>query len=57
MNLYKIGGVAMSKENNTKFIVGDEVTILSNGSHGTVKEIVSYFVKFDLETILLRFLK
>lgn len=33
----------MSKDNNTKFIVGDEVTILSNGSHGTVKEIVSYF--------------
>lgn len=33
----------MEKYNNTKFIVGDEVTILSNGSHGTIKEIVSYF--------------
>ena len=41
MILNKIGGVAMEKYNNTKFIVGDEVTILSNGSHGTIKEIVS----------------
>ena len=32
----------MNKENNSKFIVGDEVTIISNGSHGTVKSIASY---------------
>ena len=43
MILNKIGGVAMSKSVNTKFIVGDEVTIISNGSHGTIKNIVSYF--------------
>lgn len=33
----------MSRSNNTKFVVGDEVTIISNGSHGTIKNIVSYF--------------
>ena len=33
----------MNKSVNTKFIVGDEVTILSNGSHGVIKNIVSYF--------------
>ncbi len=33
----------MSKSNNTKFIVGDEVTIISNGSHGTIKKIISCF--------------
>ena len=33
----------MSKSVNTKFIVGDEVTIISNGSHGTIKNVVSYF--------------
>ena len=43
MILNKIGCVAMSMDNNTKFVVGDEVTILSNGSHGIVKNIVSYF--------------
>ena len=43
MILNKIGGVAMSRSNNTKFVVGDEVTIISNGSHGTIKNIVSYF--------------
>ena len=43
MILNKIGGVAMSKSVNTKFIVGDEVTIISNGSHGTIKNVVSYF--------------
>ena len=33
----------MNKSVNTKFIVGEEVTILSNGSHGVIKNIVSYF--------------
>ncbi len=32
----------MEKENTAKFIVGDEVTIVSNNSHGTVKSIASY---------------
>ncbi len=32
----------MEKEMNTKFVVGDEVTIVSNGNHGTVKSIASY---------------
>ena len=33
----------MNKSNNTKFVVGDEITIISSGSHGTIKKIVSYF--------------
>lgn len=33
----------MGKNVNTKFIVGDEVTIISNGSHGIIKDIVSYY--------------
>ena len=44
MILNKIGGVAMSMDNNTKFIVGDEVTILSNGSHTT------YFIQNHYNT-------
>jgi len=32
----------MNKDMNTKFIVGDEVTIKSNGNLGTVKSIASY---------------
>ena len=32
----------MNMDKNTKFIVGDDVTIISNGSHGTVKSIASY---------------
>ena len=43
MILDKIGGVAMIKNNKTKFVVGDEVTIISSGSHGKIKDIVSYF--------------
>lgn len=31
----------MNNDVNSKFIVGDEVTIISNGSHGTVKGIAS----------------
>ena len=43
MILNKIGGVAMSKDNNTKFVVGDEVTIISSNSHGVIKSIISVF--------------
>jgi hypothetical protein len=43
MILNKIGGVAMNKDVDTKFIVGDEVTIVSNGSHGKVSKIISVF--------------
>lgn len=33
----------MNKDVNTKFIVGDEVTIVSSGSHGVVNKIISVF--------------
>ena len=33
----------MSKDNNTKFVVGDEVTIISSNSHGVIKSIISVF--------------
>ena len=32
----------MNMDKNTKFIVGDDVTIISNGGHGTIKSIASY---------------